>query len=188
MVQLSHPYMTTGKTVTLTRQTVVGKVISLIFNMLSRFVTAFLPRSKRLLISWLQSPSAVILEPPKIKSVTVSIFPNICLEVMGPNARIFSFWMLNSASFFALLFYLHQEAPLVPLPAIRMVSSAQWISESRSVCPTLCNPMDYTVHGILQARILEWVAFSSSRGSSQSRDRTQVSHIAGGFFTSWATR
>ena len=133
MVQLSHPYITTGKTITLTRQTVVGKVISLIFNMLSRFVTAFLPRSKHLLISWLQSPSAVILEPPKIKSVTVSIFPNICLEVMGPNAMIFSFWMLSSASFFTLLFHLHQEAPLVPLPAIRMVSSAsvnQWKSLS----------------------------------------------------------
>ena len=71
MVQLSHPYMTTGKTIDLTRWTFVGKVMSLLFNMLSRFVIAFLPRSKHLLISWLQSPSAVILEPPK-KSVTVS--------------------------------------------------------------------------------------------------------------------
>ena len=75
-VQLSHPYLTTGKTIALTRQTFVGKVISLLFNMLSRLVIAFLSRSKRLLISWLQSPSAVILEPPKIKSVTVS--PSIC--------------------------------------------------------------------------------------------------------------
>ena len=83
--------MTTGKTITLTSQTVVGKVISLIFNMLSRFVTAFLPRSKRRLISWLQSQLAVILESPKIKSVTVSIFPRICLEVMGPNTMIFIF-------------------------------------------------------------------------------------------------
>ena len=73
MVQLSHPYMTTGKTIALTRQTFAGKVVSLLFNMLSRFVITFLPRSKRLLISWLQSPSAVILEPKKIKSVTVSI-------------------------------------------------------------------------------------------------------------------
>ena len=74
-VQLSHPYMTTGKTIALTRWTFVGKVISLLFNMLSRLVMTFLPRSKRLLISWLQSPSAVILEPPKIKSDTFHCFP-----------------------------------------------------------------------------------------------------------------
>ena len=74
-VQLSHPYMTTGKTIALTRQTFVGKVMSLLFNMLSRLVITFLPRNKRLLISWLQSPSAVILEPKKIQSATVSIFP-----------------------------------------------------------------------------------------------------------------
>ena len=81
MVQFSHPYMTTGKTIALTIWTFVGKVMSLLFNILSRFVIAFLPRSKRLLISWLQSPSAVILEPPKIKSVTVSIVsPSICHE------------------------------------------------------------------------------------------------------------
>ena len=73
IVQLSHPYMTTGKTIALTRWTFVGKVMSLLFKMLSRLVIAFLPRSKRHLISWLQSPSAVILEPPKIKSLTVSI-------------------------------------------------------------------------------------------------------------------
>ena len=79
IVQLSHPYMTTGKTIALTRQTFVGKVMSLLFNMLSRFIIDFLPRSKCLLISWLQSPSAVILEPKKIKSVTVSIAsPSIC--------------------------------------------------------------------------------------------------------------
>ena len=77
IVQLSHPYMTTGKTVALTRQTYVGKVMPLLFNMLSRLVIAFLPRSKRLLISWLQSPSAVILEPQKIKSDTVSLFPHL---------------------------------------------------------------------------------------------------------------
>ena len=74
MVQLSHPYMTTGKTIALTKQTFVGKVVSLLFNMLSRLVITFLPRSKRLLISCLQEPSAVILEPPKIKSVTVSCY------------------------------------------------------------------------------------------------------------------
>ena len=89
IVQLSHPYITIGKTIALTRQTFVGKVISLIFNMLSRLVIAFLPRSKCLLISWLQSSSAVILEPPKIKSATVSpVSPSICYEVMGPDAMI----------------------------------------------------------------------------------------------------
>ena len=92
MVQLSHPYMTTGKTIAMTRQTLVGKVMSLLFNVLSRFVIAFLPRSKCLLISWLQSPSPVILEPPKIKSLAVSIVsPSICHEVMGPDAMILAF-------------------------------------------------------------------------------------------------
>ena len=91
-VQLSHPYMTTGKSIALTRRTFVGKVMSQLLNMLSRLVITFLPRSKRRLISWLQSPSAVILEPPKIKSVTVSIVsPSICHEVMGPDAMIFVF-------------------------------------------------------------------------------------------------
>uniref|UniRef100_A0AC11E4L2 Uncharacterized protein n=1 Tax=Ovis aries TaxID=9940 RepID=A0AC11E4L2_SHEEP len=89
IVQLSHPYMTTGKTIALTRWTFVGKVMSLLFNMLSRLVIAFLQRSKHLLISWLQSPSAVILEPRKIKSVTVS--PSISHEVMGPDAMILVF-------------------------------------------------------------------------------------------------
>ena len=89
IVQHSHPYMTTGKTIALTRWTFVGKVISLLFHMLSRLVIAFLPRSKCLLISWLQSPSAVILEPRKIKSATVSIVsPSISHEVMGPDAMI----------------------------------------------------------------------------------------------------
>ena len=88
-VQLSHPYMTTGKTIALTRRTFVGKVMSLLLNMLSRLVITFLPRSKRLLISWLQSPSAVILEPPKIKSATVS--RSISYEVMGPDAMILVF-------------------------------------------------------------------------------------------------
>ena len=91
-VQLSHPYMTTGKTIALTRQTFVGKVMSLIFNMLSRLVRVFLPRSKSLLLSWLQSPSAVILELKEIKSVTVSIVsPSICHEVMGLDAMILVF-------------------------------------------------------------------------------------------------
>ena len=92
IVQLSHPYMTTVKTIALTRQNFVGKVMSLLYNMLSRLVITFLPRSKRLLISWLQSPSAVILKPPKIKSNTVStVYPYICHEVMGPDAMILVF-------------------------------------------------------------------------------------------------
>ena len=89
IVQLSHPYMTTGKTLALTRWTFVDKIMSVPFNMLSRLVIIFLQRSKHLLISWLQSPSAVILEPPKIKSVTVS--PSICHEVMGPDAMTLVF-------------------------------------------------------------------------------------------------
>ena len=89
MVQLSHSYMTTGKTTALTIQTFVGKVMALLFNMLSKLVIAFLPRKKRLVISWLQSPSAVILEPKKIKLLTVSIVsPSICHEMMGLDAMI----------------------------------------------------------------------------------------------------
>ena len=89
MVQLSHPYMTTGKIVALTRWTFVGKVMSLLFKMLSRLLTAFLPKSKRILISWVQSLSAVILEPKKIKSLTVS--PSICHKVMGTDGIILVF-------------------------------------------------------------------------------------------------
>ena len=101
MVQFSHPYMTTGKAIALTRWTFVGKVMSLLFNMLSRLVIAFLSRSKCLLISWLQSLSAVILEPKKRKSVTVSIVsPSICHEVMGPAAMILVFWMLSLSQLF----------------------------------------------------------------------------------------
>ena len=133
--------MTPGKTIALTRCTCVGKVMSLLFNVLSRLVITFLLRSKCLLISWLQSPSAVILEPKKMKSATVSTV------------------------------YIYT-----------------WVKEKvAQSCPTLCDSMDYIVHGILQARILAWVAFPFSR-SSQPSDQTQVSHIAGRFFTSWATR
>ena len=92
IVQLSHPFMTTGKVIALTRWTFIIKGLSLLFDMLSRLVIAFLPRSKHLLISWLQSPSAVILEPKKIKSLTVSIVsPSICHDVMGLDAVIFVF-------------------------------------------------------------------------------------------------
>ena len=92
IVQLSHPYMTTGKTIALTRLTIVGKVMSLLLNMLSSLVITFVQRSKHLSISWLQSPNVVILEPPKIKSVTDSIVsPSICHEVMKPDAMILVF-------------------------------------------------------------------------------------------------
>ena len=115
-VQLSHPYMTTGKTIALTRRTFVDKVMSLLFNMLSRLVITFLPRSKRLLISWLQSPSAVILEPRKIKSATVStVSPSISHEVMGPDAMIFVFWMLSFKPTFAPPLSLSSRGFLVPL-------------------------------------------------------------------------
>ena len=102
-VQLSHPYMTTGKTIALTRWTFIGKVMSLLFNMLPRLVITCLSRSKCLLISWLQSPSAVILEPQKIKSDTVStVSPSISHEVMGPDAMILVFWMLSFKPTFSL--------------------------------------------------------------------------------------
>ena len=96
IVQLSHPYLTTGKTIALTRWTFVDKVMSQLFNMLSRLVITFLPKGKPLLISWLQSPSAMILQPPKIKSATVStVSPSISHEVMGPDAMILVFWMFS---------------------------------------------------------------------------------------------
>ena len=116
-VQLSHPYMTTGKTIAWTRRTFVGKVMSLLFNRLSRLVITFLLRSKYLLISWLQSPSTVILEPKKLKSDTVStVSPSTSHEVMGPDATILVFWML---SFLSQLFHsplsLSSRGYLVPL-------------------------------------------------------------------------
>ena len=115
-VQLSHPYMTTAKTIALTRRTFVGKIMSLLFNMLSRSVITFLPRSKHLLISWLQSPSAVILEPRKIKSDTVStVSPSISYEVMWPDAMIFIFWMLSFKPTFYSPLSLSSSGSLVPL-------------------------------------------------------------------------
>ena len=103
IVQLSHPYITTGKTIALTRWTFVGKVMSLLFNMLSSLVIAFFPRSRCLFIWWLQVSSAVILEPPKIKSASVStVSPSICYEVMGLGAMIFVFWMLSFKPVFPL--------------------------------------------------------------------------------------
>ena len=111
MVQISHPYMTTGKTIALNSQTFLSKVMFLLFNMLCRLVIAFLPRSKYLLISWLQSPSAVILESKKIKSLTVStVSLSICHEVMGPDAMILVFWVLSFfffSFFFNFILFLH---------------------------------------------------------------------------------
>ena len=126
MVQLSHLYMTTGKTIALTRWTFVGKVMSLLFNMLSRLVIAFLPRSKCLLISWLQSPSAVILEPRKIKSVTVSIVSSsLCYEAMGLDAMILAFGMLSFKPKFSLSsFTFIKQLFSSSLSAIRVMSSA----------------------------------------------------------------
>ena len=111
MIHLSHPYVTTGKTIALTRQTFVSKIMSLPFNTLSRFVIALLPRSQCLLISWLQSPSAVILEPRKIKCLTVSFVSTSVYEVMGPNVMILVFWMLS----FKLAFSLSSRGSLVLL-------------------------------------------------------------------------
>ena len=144
MIWLWHPYMTTGKNIALTIRTFFGKAMSLLFNMLSRFVIDFLPKSQCLLISWLWSLSAMILEPKKIKSVT-------------------SVWILIKVK----------------------VSIAQ-------SCLTLwdsvdCSLLGSSVHGILQVRILEWVAIPFSRGSSQSGDWTLVS-ITGRFFTTWLSR
>ena len=172
--------------------------MSLLLNMLSRLVKTFLPRSKCLLISWLQSPSAVILEPRTIKSDTLS--PSIYHEVMGPDAMILVFWMLSFKTTFSLSsFTFTKRLFSSSLSAIRVVSSAylrlliflleiSWFQLLFQLCPTLCSPVDYSppcssVHKILQARILEWVAVPSFRVSSPPRDWTWVSCTAAGFFT-----
>ena len=123
IVQLSHPFTTTGKTIALTRWIFVGKIMPLLFNMLSRLVIAFLPRNKRLLISWPQSLSAVILEPPKIKSITVS--PSTCHKVMGPDAMIFVCRMLSFKPIFLLSSFTFIKRLFSSLlSATRMMSSA----------------------------------------------------------------
>ena len=126
--QLSHPYLTTGKTIALTRWTFVGKVMSFLFNMLSKLVIAFLPRSKRLLISCVQSPSAVFLESKKIKSDTVSFPtpPSICHEVMGVDAMILVFWMLSFKPAFSLssLTFIKRRFKSSSLSAVWVVSCA----------------------------------------------------------------
>ena len=126
MVQLSHPYMTTGKNIALTMHTFVGKEILLLFNMLSRLVIAFLPKSKHFLISWLQSSSEVILEPKKIKSVIVSILSqSTCHEVMGPDAMILVSWFLSFKPVFSFLSFTFIRSLFSSslFSAIRVVSS-----------------------------------------------------------------
>ena len=122
IVQLSLPYMTTGKTIALTRWTFVSKEMSLLYNILSRLVITFLPRSKHNLISWLQSLSALILKPPKIKSTTVS--PSLCHEVMGPDAMILVFWMLSFKPNSSLSSFIKRLFSCSSLGGIRVVSSA----------------------------------------------------------------
>ena len=127
IVRLSHTGMTTGKTIALTRRTFFGKEMPLLFNMLSRLVVTFLPRSKRCLISWVQSPSAVILESKKLKSDTVyTVSPSISHEVMGPDAMILVFWMLSFKPTFSLssFTFIKRLFSSSSLSAIRVVSSA----------------------------------------------------------------
>jgi len=125
IVQLSHPYMTTGKNTALTRGIFVGKVMSLLFNMLSRLIITSLPRSKHLLISWLQSPSAVLLEPKK-SLIASTVFPSICHEQIGPDAMILAFWMLSFKPTFSLssFTFIKRLFSSSLLSAIRVVSSA----------------------------------------------------------------
>ena len=136
MVQLSHPYMTTGKTIALTRCTFVSIVMSLVFSMKSKFVIAFLPRIKRLLISWLQSPSAVILEPRKVKSLTVlmTVF-SIYHEVMGPDALILVFWMLSLKPAFSLssFTFIKRWCSSFLLSAIRLVKLLMSFTKTKIV-------------------------------------------------------
>ena len=187
------------KNIALTRWTFVDKVISLLLNMLSRLVTTFLPRSKRLLISWLQSPSAVILEPSKVKSATVStVSPSISHEVMGPDAMIqFSeCWALSQLFHSPLSLSSRNIAPVCSFIFLRPPRVNNWFSQDWNIhllipnscssllvaqsCSTLCNPMDCSlsgsnVHEILQTRILKWVAIHFPWRTSGPRDWTLVS-------------
>ena len=166
MVQISHPYMTTRKSIAVTIQPFVGKVTPLLFNMLSMFVTAFLPRSKCLLISWLQSPSAVILVPPQIKSVTVFIVsPSICHEVMGLDAMTFIFWMLSFKPAFSLssLTFIKKLFNSSLLSDIRVVSSAYLKLKRRLAdfkCPT-------GVHLFLASNLIGWGSGSFQIGKQE---------------------
>ena len=147
MVQLLHPYTTTGKTITLTIWTFVDKVMSLPFNTLSRFVIAFLPRSNYLLISWLKSPSTMILEPKKRKSVTASTFsPSICCDVIGPHVfLILSFKLAFSLSSFTLIKRLFSSSSL---SVIKVVSSEylRLLIFLLTVLTPACNPSTLEFH------------------------------------------
>ena len=138
MVQPLHPYMTPGKTIAWTIRTFVGKGISLLFNTLSRFVIAILPRSKCILILWLQWPSTLILEPKKIKPTTVSTFsPSICQEVMGPNTMIFVFWMLSFKPAFSYSpFSSSSRGSLASLHFFCCKGVIIWISEIVDISPS----------------------------------------------------
>ena len=155
IVQLSHLYMTTGKTIVLTRWTFVGKAMSLLFNLLSRWVIAFLPRSKGLLMLWLQSPSVVILEPPKIKSITVSIVsPPICHEVMGPDAMIFVFWMLSFKPAFSLSSFIFIKCKLKrQWDSISHLSEC--LSSKRHKCYWGCRPKGTLVHCLWKCNLVQ---------------------------------
>ena len=138
IVQLSHPYMTTKKIIPLTRQNIVGKEMFLLLNMLSRLVITILPRSKRLSVSWLQSPSAVILELPKVNHATGTFSPSICHEVMGPDAMIFVFWMLSfkptfSLSSFTFVKSLFSSSMLWCSKEADMTDNLNWLPFSLSV-------------------------------------------------------
>ena len=138
MARLSHPYVTTGKTIVLTRRIFVSMVMSLLFNLLSSFVIVFLPGSKCLLISWPQSPSAVILEPKKIKSLTVSIVtPSIGLEVMGPDAMILVFWMLSFKPAFPSIYNCLVDTAQVLDLQIGTVAARNSCSPGSHFCPLL---------------------------------------------------
>ena len=153
-VQLSHPYMTTGKTIALTRWTFVCKVMSLLFYILSRLVITFLPSLKCLLISWMQSPSAVILEPKKIKSDTVStVSPSISQEVMGPDAMIFIFWMLSFKPLFHSPLSLSSRCSLVlcflPLRWCSLHIWGYWYFKPSNLDSSLCFVQSSILHDVL---------------------------------------
>ena len=171
MVQLLHPYMTTGKTTALIRQTFVGKVMSLLFNMLSRLHIAFLSRSKCLLIPWLQSPSAVILEPPQIKSLTVSIAsPSICHEVMG---RFFKYSQRYSLVWFLRLIYEYlriSDIQLSPLEGVHIILVLAWVPSEEDTLAVIATVKLYDVKDLklegnlmLNSLILQRREFTSTK-------------------------
>ena len=194
---VQHLHMTIGKKIVLTSQTFVGNVMSLLFNMLSRFVTAFLPRSKHLLISWLQSPSAVILEPKKIKSLTVSIVsPSICHEVMGPDAMILVFWMLSFKPAFhsplslslrgSLLFFvfchmggvicISEVIDISPRLAFHLMHSAYKLNKQCDNIQPWCTPFPIWNQSIFPCLLLT-IASSSAQISQEAGQMIWYSHL-----------